>query len=215
MQAIDVIYRWPDLSVVQRQYIVRDDQGRYGIAHSTEKETLWARPIGTPARMGATFDMALPTGAIVLTSTSWKLQRDGTYKGTWCDYNGLGHIPESDMRYLTIVDDLGYRMPDRWADVALAGSSEMGHWVYGATLGKIGGEPPVKGQHANEMTVEQAEDYAREVGESVTGRSIRHAARKGYIPNARKAGRDWLIPYEGMNHYLDNRPRTGPRKRAG
>lgn len=115
------------------------------------------------------------------------------------------------VRRLTIVADMGYLLPDKWADIALAGSDEMGHWNYGATLGKVGGEPPVKGQLANEMTVKQAEDYAHEVGEAVTGRAIRLAAKNGYIPQARKIGRDWLIPYEGFNHYLDNRPKRGPR----
>jgi hypothetical protein len=66
---------------------------------------------------------------------------------------------------------------------------------------------------ASEMTVAEAESYAVEVGESVTGRAIRHAAKEGYIPGARKLGRDWLIPFAGMYHYLDNRPKPG-RKTA-
>lgn len=209
MQAQNVTYSWPDLSRVRRQYVVVDDQGRYGIAHATEAETIWAKPIGTPARMTANPDMGLPTGAILLTSSSFNLQPDGTYKGTWSDYSGPSHVPESLMRHLSIVDDLGYVMPDRWADVALAGSDEMGHWNYGATLGKVGGKTPVNGQRPGEMTVGEAESYAVEVGETVTARAIRHAAASGYIPDSRKVGRDWLITYEGMNHYLDNRPKRG------
>ena len=95
----------------------------------------------------------------------------------------------------------------------MAGSDQMGYWDYGATLGKVGGEPPVKGQASGEMTVEQAQDYAREVGEQVTSRGIRLAAKNGYIPNARKIGRDWLITYDGFNHYLDNRPKRGPKSK--
>ena len=115
---------------------------------------------------------------------------------------------------MVILSDLGYKMPDHWADVALAGSDQAGHWNYGATLGKVGGKPPVEGMTSGEMTVEQAEEYAKEVGEQATARGIRLAARRGYIPGARKIGRDWVITYDGFNHYLDNRPRPGrkPKK---
>ncbi len=211
MQAITTTYHWPDLSAVRRQYVVKDDQGRCGIAYSSSADTLWAHPIETPAQMTAPAALGLPARAVIMTDTPWHLQPDGTYKGIWCGYNGPSHIPDEMLRRLTIVDDLGYTMPDRWADIALADSDQMGHWDYGATLGKVGGEPPVKGQKSQEMTVAQAEDYAHEVGEKVTGRAIRHAAKEGYIPGARKSGRDWLIPYEGMNHYLDNRPKRGPK----
>jgi hypothetical protein len=218
MQAKDVEYSWPDLSAVSRQYVVVDDQGRYGIAVSDKSETIAAHPVGSSPEMPAAADRGLPDYGIMMTRTVWHLQPDGTYSGIWFDYNGPAHIPPGLKRRLTIVTDLGYLMPDRWADIALAGSGEMGHRNYGATLGKIGGAPPVKGQNHNEMTVEQAEDYAREVGEKVTGRGIRKAAKNGHIPAARKIGRDWLIPYEGFNHYLDNRPSAGypkgqPRKR--
>ena len=59
------------------------------------------------------------------------------------------------------------------------------------------------------MTVPEAEDFAKSAGEPVAGRTIRHAAAAGYIPGARKLGRDWLIPCEGFNYYLDNRPKPG------
>lgn len=214
MRAKNVEYSWPDLSAVCRQYVVMDDQGRYGIAVSDKAETIAAHPIDVPAEMSAAPESGLPGNAIIMTRTIWHLQPDGTYTGIWFDYNGPSHIPPALKRRLTIIADLGYLMPDRWADIALAGSGEMGHWNYGATLGKVGGEPPVKGQSHNEMTVEQAEDYAREVGEPVTGRGIRKAAKNGYIPLARKIGRDWLIPYEGFNHYLDNRPERGPKPQS-
>lgn len=211
MQAKDVEYSWPDLSAVKRQYLVVDDQGRYGLAVSDKAESIAAHPINVPGEMPATPESGLPGNAIMMTRTVWYLQPDGTYTGIWFDYSGPHQIPPELKRRLTIVTDLGYLMPDRWADIALAGSGEMGHWNYGATLGKVGGEPPVKGQKPGEMTVEQAEDYAKEVGEPVSRRGIRKAAKNGYIPGARKIGRDWLIPYEGFNHYLDNRPERGPK----
>lgn len=212
-------YRLPDLSQIQRQYVVRDDRGRYGIAHATGGDApLWAHPIGTPAQIGAPDEMILPANAILITSTSWRLESDGTYSGWWSDDNvsasATSPVPDKYIRHLVIVDDLGYRLPDHWAEVALAGSDQMGHWDYGATLGKVGGEPPVKGQKSGEMTIEQAEDYSREVGERVTRRNIRLAAKNGYIPGARKIGRDWLIPYDGYNHYLDNRPKRGPKPKG-
>lgn len=210
-------YRLPDLSQIQRQYIVRDDRGRYGIAHTAHTDdgnpTLWVRPIGTPAKIDAPAKMGLPSNAVLMTSTSWHLQEDGAYRGWWHDDNvPTGRVPEKYIRRLEIVDDLGYRLPDHWADVSLAGSDQMGHWDYGATLGKIGGEPPVKGQKSGEMTVEQAQAYAEEVGDQVSARGIRLAAQNGYIKNARKLGRDWLITYEGFNYYLDNRPKRGRPK---
>lgn len=191
------IYRWPDLSPVVRQYLVKDDQGRVGVAYIDpvyhDDGVLFARPADTPATIDA-------GNAILMTDTAWHKQGD-EYSGSWYDAD--------DRLRITIVQDLGWLMPDRWANVALAGSDQRGHWDYGATLGKIGGEPPVKGQTPQEMTADQAESYAREVGESVTARAIRYAAAHGFIQGARKIGRDWLIPYEGMNNYLDNRPKRG------
>lgn len=210
-------YRFPNLKPAIRQYVVRDDLGHYGIAYADpcyHKDVLFAHPINTQSKIssaGVRGAEALPSNATLLTDTVFKL-RDGVYQGTWYDYNGIGQTPQKDIRTLTIVDDLGWLLPDHWADVALAGSDQMGHWDYGATLGKVGGEPPVKGQKSGEMTVEQAQDYAKEVGEQVTTRGIRLAAKNGYIPNARKLGRDWLITYEGFNHYLDNRPLRGPKR---
>lgn len=208
-------YRWPTLRAVDRQYVVRDDRGRYGIGVvDHRREIIWVRPIGTPTETRAPDNLALPHNAIIMTSTCWHRQEDGSYTGFWSDDNVPTYpvtVPPEMIRHLTIVDDLGWKMPDHWADVALAGSGQMGHWNYGATLGKIGGESPVKGQKSNEMTVEQAEDYAREVGEVITRRGVRFAAKRGYIPGAHKIGRDWLITYDGFNHYLDNRPKRGPK----
>lgn len=176
-------YRWPDLSPVIRQYIVQDDQGRYGIASIDPVyrgvEVLFARPIDTPAEIQS-------GKAIYMTPTAWNAEPDGTYTGTWHDYNGPSHVTGEYLRHLTIIQDLGYLMPDWAAEKLLA-------------------EQP-----SNEyMTAAQAEDFASEVGEQATARGIRLAAKNGYIPGAKKNGRDWLIPYEGFDHYLNNRPKPG------
>ncbi|MBP8055088.1 MAG: hypothetical protein KA314_04570 [Chloroflexi bacterium] len=209
-------YRWPSLKVAVRQYVVRDDRGRYGIGYvDHRREIIWAYPIGVQTQIKAPDNLALPDNATILTSSSWMLQADGKYRGYWYDDDvPVGRVSEEYFRYLEIVDDLGWRMPDSVADQALEGSDQMGHWNYGATLGRVGGEPPVKGQHGNEMSIDQAVDYAKEVGEKVTDRGLRLACKNGYIPGSRKVGRDWLITYEGMNYYLDNRPKPGPRTKA-
>lgn len=75
----------------------------------------------------------------------------------------------------------------------------------------VGGKVIEPTESVTEMTVTQAAGYAREVGESVTGRAIRKAAKNGHIPGARKiGGAGWVIPYDGFNNYLDNRPHPGP-----
>ena len=200
-------YLWPDNSPVIRQFVVVDDQGRFGIAYSDpvyHEGVLFAHPIDARAQIR-------DGKSVYLTDTPWR--KDGnTFTGIWFDYDGPSfpaQVPSQTIRHITIIDDLGYLLPDKWAEQALTGSSQAGHWDYGATLGKVGGERAVKGQLPGEMTAGEAESYAREVGEPVTARAIRHAASAGHIPGARKAGRDWLIPYEGFNHYLDNRPKPG------
>lgn len=199
------MYTWPDLSPVKRQYVVVDNTGRYGIAIADiihHEGVLFAHPVEVPATIHN-------ADAICMTDTAWHIQPDGSYTGRWYDDHKVGIIPPEDMRRINIVSDLGYVLPDQWAAQALAGSDQRGHWDYGATLGKVGGQPPVKGQAHNEMTVAQAEQFATEAGEKATARTIRQAAEHSYIPGARKIGRDWLIPYEGFNHYLDNRPKPG------
>jgi hypothetical protein len=62
-----------------------------------------------------------------------------------------------------------------------------------------------------DMSVEQAVEHAAEKGNKVTARGIRKAAKSGYIKYARKIGRDWVIPVDGLDHYLDNRPKRGPK----
>lgn len=202
-------YLWPDLSPVIRLYVVVDDQGRHGIAHTDpvyHPNVLFAHPIHLPGRV-------VQSGAAYLTNTAWHKEGD-TYTGVWCDYDGPvspQNIPDELVRRITIVDDLGYHLPDKWADKALADSDQPGHWDYGATLGKIGGERPIKGQSHDEMSIPEAEAYAAEVEEPVPARTIRYAAKNGFISGARKVGRDWLIPYDGFEHYLANRPKPGPK----
>ena len=61
------------------------------------------------------------------------------------------------------------------------------------------------------MSVAEAAEYAQTCGAEISERGIRKAAQSGYIPDARKLGRDWLIPYTGFKRYLANRPKRGPR----
>jgi len=190
-------YRWPDLSKVVRQFLVRDDTGRVGIARSGPDNDLWSRPADVNDII-----LASPDGVQYMTNTLWHYDGAG-WVGTWFDQ------PVEDRRRLTIVNDLGWRMPDKYADQALVGSDQMGYWNYGAMLGRVGGQPPVAGQKPGECTIAEAVDYTAEVGEPVSARGLRLACARGYIPSARKAGRDWLLSYESINHYLDNRPRPG------
>lgn len=201
-------YRWPDLSPVVRQVVVIDDQGRYGIGRIDPVYGgggLGAYPIDTPPVIER-------DGARYITVTAWTPAGDGAYAGLWYDYSGVGHVTGSDLRQIKIVSDLGWLMPDYWADKSLAGSDQDGYWDYGATLGKVGGEPPVKGQLATEMTISQAEAFTAEVGEPLQARTLRKAAARGDIAGARKIGSEWLVSYEPLVHYLDNRPKPGPRK---
>jgi hypothetical protein len=61
------------------------------------------------------------------------------------------------------------------------------------------------------MTVAQAEQSA--CG-AVQERTIRLAASRGDRPGARKIGRDWIIPSDGLSYYLSHRPKRGPAKKA-
>jgi hypothetical protein len=207
-------YYWPNLSTIRRQYIVRDDRGRYGVGRIDARDTdiIWAWPVEMSDVMTAPSEMGLPTNAVLMTATSWHHKPDGTYTGWWCDDDLQ---PPECIRRLEIVYDLGYLIPDWVADQALAGSDQPGHWDYGAKLGRIGGEPPVKGQKANEITIGETLEYACEIGERLTARGLRLSARRGFIPGARKAGRDWLLTYEGINYYFDNRPKCGRRSGSG
>ncbi len=140
-------YRWPTLKPVIRQFVVRDDQGRYGIAYQDNyyhEGTLFAHPIDVATSISSNSVPGaemLPSDALLMTDTAFSRRDDGTYKGTWYDYRGLGLIPPKDIRTLTIVDDLGYVMPDEMADHFLAGSDQLGHWdsYWAAIAGKKGG----------------------------------------------------------------------------
>lgn len=46
-----------------------------------------------------------------MTDTVWNQQADGTYAGTWCDYEGPtfpAKVPDEMVRRLVVVQDLGY-----------------------------------------------------------------------------------------------------------
>lgn len=152
---MDTRYSWPDLSSVIRQYVVRDDLGRYGIAYEDNvyhDGVLFAHPVDVPSVTGNKDILdaeLLPPNAILMTDTAWHL-KEGNYTGIWYDYNHIGDIPEHDIRTLTIVDDLGYAMPDKMAELLLAGSDEMGHWdaFWAGKLGKKGGASTSKAKAA-------------------------------------------------------------------
>ena len=101
--------RWvDDLSPLMRRYVVRDDQGRYGLAYEDKTyhdSMLFAHPIDIPSVI------ATGTNARIMTDTRWHRNGDA-YTGIWYDDSRSGHIPEEDLRTLTIVDDLGYVIPD-------------------------------------------------------------------------------------------------------
>lgn len=176
------VYRWPDLSPVVRQYVVQDDQGRYGIAyedHCHHAGVLFAhpidvRPIVSPE--GVPGAEILPSNALLMTNTVFHSRGDGTYQGMWYDDRRTGQIPPGELRVLTILDDLGYVLPDDMAERFLAGSDEMGHWD---------GDTFYTPAEAAEMT---------DTAES----SWRNRAAAGKIAGAIKKGKQWLIPAAGI-----------------
>lgn len=91
-------------------------------------------------------------------------------------------------------------LPDNWdTPINKYGTTAALAWLH-----DLEGYTPAYSERANEMTIALAA-----VISGITTRGIRLAAARGYIPGARKAGRDWLIPYSGLSHYLDNRPKRG------
>ncbi len=186
--------RWQDLSSVQRRYIVKDDQGRYGIASCDpvyHDGVLFVHPLEMPSIAGAGAvpgTETLPQGALIITSTAWHLREDGKYHGVWCDYRGIGPV-----RTLEIVADLGWIVPDWMVD------------RFASSLPSGDPEDAV-------INIRQAAEYCREVGEIVSSRGLRKACARGYVPGAKKIGRDWVLTYHGLNYYLDHRPRPGRKK---
>lgn len=189
--------RWPNLSAVTRWYIVRDDRGRYGVARYDpvyHADVLFAHPVevpkviiaGDPVLVGLVWADTLPAGAIVLADTPWHFDEElGTWRGAWVD--------EPDRtRTLEIVDDLGWQMPDSMAE-------RVCHHPGGVPEDAL-------------INIRQAADYCRELGEPVSERGLRKACARGYIPGARRVGRDWVMTYRSINHYLDNRSRRGRKK---
>ncbi len=64
------------------------------------------------------------------------------------------------------------------------------------------------------INIPQALEYCRDLGKPVTARGLRKACAAGHIPGARKIGRDWVMPYRGINHYLDFRPKPGRKRKV-
>lgn len=133
-------YRFPNLKPVIRQYVVRDDLGRYGIAYSDNiyhEGVLFAHPIDVSEQIES-------SNAILMTDTAFHVYPDGAYTGTWYDYSGPTYpstIPANLMRRLTIVSDLGYLLTDSVAATWLTGSDQMGYWdsYHARALGSKGG----------------------------------------------------------------------------
>ena len=108
--------RWADdLSPVMRRYVVRDDQGRYGLAYEDpiyHYGMLMAHPIDVPSQIVSSVITSDGVG-VIMTDTRWHRNGD-IYVGMWYDDSRSGHhILEADLRTLTIIDDLGYKIPDR------------------------------------------------------------------------------------------------------
>jgi len=61
------------------------------------------------------------------------------------------------------------------------------------------------------ITVQQAVQLAASHGEDVPPVTVRWAARKGWIPNAQKLGRDWVFTDVDFVSWLRNRPKPGPK----
>lgn len=186
--------KWNNNESLTRCYVVRDDQGRYGIANYDpvyDEGVLFAHPIDLPEITGADGvpgAETLPGGALAITNTTWRLRDDGKYHGAWFD--------KQDTRTLEIVDDLGWVLPD----------SEAERVARQKTDNPEDAEDAIINTH-------QAAEYCREVGQPVTLRGLRKACERGYIEGARKVGRDWLMSYRALNYYLGHRPRRG-RKRG-
>lgn len=62
----------------------------------------------------------------------------------------------------------------------------------------------------HQMTIAEALDYAERTGHEISARGLRKAAERGDIRGAGKLGRDWIIPQNGLDDYLQNRPKPGP-----
>lgn len=56
------------------------------------------------------------------------------------------------------------------------------------------------------LTIAQACDHAKH---TITPRGLRFACAAGHVPGAQKVGRDWILPSDGLDHYLQNRPKPG------
>lgn len=62
-----------------------------------------------------------------------------------------------------------------------------------------------------DMTVEEAVEYAQSIDAKATHSGVQRAAQNGHIYGARKIGRNWVIPLDGLVAYLEDRPKPGPK----
>ncbi len=132
------VYRWPTNAAVERRYIVRDDHGRIGVAKEDNvyhPGTLFAHPVEMAATMPSGTvrgSEALPAHAILMTDTVWDWNEQlQAYTGWWVDDpvpTFPATVPPEMIRRLSIIDDMGYTMPDDQANLLLAGSDDNGHW---------------------------------------------------------------------------------------
>lgn len=66
------------------------------------------------------------------------------------------------------------------------------------------------------LTVDEAVEYARKLDFETPpnfNRTIRYAAAHGFIPRARKIGRDWTFHTMRFLGWLNNRPKPGRKER--
>jgi len=72
--------------------------------------------------------------------------------------------------------------------------------------------PDTDGPEDAIINIRQAAVLCRKLGKPVSERGLRKACAQGYVPGAKKIGRDWVLTYHGLNYYLDHRPRPGRKK---
>jgi len=93
-------------------------------------------------------------------------------------------------------------LPDDWLSfINVWGTTAADAWLH-----DLEGYQPDCREHASTMTVSLAAAIS-----GVSERGIRLAAKNGYIPGAHKVGRDWVIPFNGLWHYINNRPKRGKK----
>ena len=134
--------RNPNLSPIEHIYLVQDEQGRKGVAYLDvcyhSADVLFVRPADVPSEMGATPDLALPGGAIIMTKTAWHLYGDA-YKGLWYDSPLTGHVREDELHTLALISDAPVNQS--CAAAALGSIKSAKKAKSSAANGKLGGRP--------------------------------------------------------------------------